>query len=42
MGVGNVISVADAQRINLWVTGSLTPQSFDFYSADVNNKKKLH
>ena len=41
MGVGNVISVADAQRINLWVTGSLTPQSFDFYSADVNNDNNI-
>jgi hypothetical protein len=36
MGVGNVISVADAQQINQWVIGSSNPQSWDFYHADVN------
>lgn len=36
MGVGNVISVADAQQINQWVIGSSTPTAWDFYHADVN------
>jgi hypothetical protein len=36
MGVGNVISVADAQQINQWVLGTSNPQSWDYYHADVN------
>lgn len=36
MGVGNVISVADAQLINQWVLGTATQTAYDFYSADVN------
>ena len=36
MGVGNVISVADAQQINQWTIGGATPTGWDFYHADVN------
>jgi hypothetical protein len=36
MGVGNVISVADAQQINQWTIGGATPAGWDFYHADVN------
>ena len=41
MGVGNVISTADAQLINQWVLGTATPAAFDFYTADVNNSKNI-
>lgn len=36
MSVGNVISTADAQRINQNVLGTQTMTGFDFYSSDVN------
>jgi hypothetical protein len=36
MGVGNVISVADAQQINQWTIGGATPAGWDYYHADVN------
>jgi len=41
MGVGNVVSVADAQQINQWVIGSQTPSDWDFYSGDVNGDNSL-
>ncbi len=41
MGVGNVISVADAQQINQWVIGSSTPSDWDFYHSDVNGDNNL-
>jgi hypothetical protein len=41
MGVGNVISVADAQQINQWVIGGSTPQSWDYYHAEVNGDNNL-
>jgi hypothetical protein len=41
MGVGNVISVADAQQVNQWVIGGLTPQSWDYYTADVNGDNNI-
>jgi hypothetical protein len=41
MGVGNVISVADAQKINQWTIGSLTPSAWDFYHADVNGDNNV-
>ena len=41
MGVGNVISVADAQKINQWTIGALTPSAWDFYHADVNGDNNL-
>jgi hypothetical protein len=33
---GNIISVADAQRVNQYVLGQQTPSGFDFHAADVN------
>ncbi len=41
MGVGNVISVADAQQVNQWVIGGATPQSWDYYTADVNGDNNI-
>jgi hypothetical protein len=41
MGVGNVISVADAQQINQWVIGGATPAGWDFYHADVNGDNSI-
>jgi hypothetical protein len=41
MGVGNVISVADAQQINQWILGTSNPQSWDFYHSDVNGDNGL-
>lgn len=41
MGVGNVISVADAQKINQWTIGDLTPSAWDFYHADVNGDNSV-
>jgi hypothetical protein len=41
MGVGNVISTADAQLINQWILGSSTPSGWDFYTADVNESDNL-
>ena len=41
MGVGNVISVADAQQINQWVIGNGNPQSWDFYTGDVNGDNNI-
>lgn len=36
LSVGNVISTADAQKINQTVLGQYTPTGFDFYTMDVN------
>lgn len=41
MLVGNVISVADAQRVNQYVLNTATPTGFDYYSSDVNNDNKI-
>ena len=41
MGVGNVISVADAQKVNQWVIGQSTPSAWDFYTGDVNGDNNL-
>ena len=41
MFVGNVITSADAQKINQSVLGTYTPQSWDFYSFDVNGDNNL-
>ena len=34
---GNVVSTADAQKVNRFVLGVENPKDFDFYSADPNN-----
>lgn len=41
MGVGNVISTSDAQLINQWVLGNVTPSGFDFYTGDVNGSNQI-
>lgn len=41
MGVGNVISTADAHLINQWVLGQATPTGFDFFHADVNGSNDI-
>ena len=41
MGVGNVISTADAQLINQWILGNGTPQAWDFYTGDINGSNGL-
>ena len=41
MGVGNVISAADAQKVQDYVLGTQTPTGFDFYHADVNGDNNL-
>lgn len=41
MNVGNIISVADAHKINQWVTTELTPQGFEYYLGDVNGDNKI-
>ena len=41
LNFGNIISVADAQRVNQYVLGQQTPTGFDFYSSDVNGDGNL-
>jgi hypothetical protein len=41
MTVGNIISTADAQKINQSVLGQYTPAGFDFYTMDVNGSNNI-
>lgn len=41
MSLGATVSVADAQRVNKYVLGELTPTGFDFYSSDVNGSNNI-
>ena len=41
MSGNSAISIADAHKINKFVTGELTPRAFDFYTSDVNNSKDI-
>jgi hypothetical protein len=41
MSVGNVISTADAQKVNDYILGTQTPTGFDYYAADVNGDNNL-
>jgi hypothetical protein len=41
MSVGNVISAADAQKVQDYVLGTQTPTGFDYYHADVNGDNNL-
>jgi len=41
MEVGNVISTADAHKINQWVLGQETPIGFDYYTADINGSNHI-
>lgn len=41
MGVGAIVSTADAQRANKFILNTLTPTGFDWYTSDVNNDDKI-
>jgi hypothetical protein len=41
MSVGNVISTADAQKVNDYVLGTQTPLGFDYYASDVNGDNSI-
>lgn len=41
MGVGAIVSVSDAQRINQYVLGTQTMRGFDFYTSDANGDKNI-
>jgi hypothetical protein len=41
MTVGNVISTADAQKINQTVLGQYSPTGFDYYTMDVNGSNNI-
>jgi hypothetical protein len=41
LGVGNIVSTADAQKINDWVLGTATPSGFDYYTGDVNGSNGI-
>jgi hypothetical protein len=41
MGLGNILSTADAQKINQSVLAQYTPVGFDFYTMDINNSNSI-
>ena len=41
MSGSSALSIADAHKINKFVTGELIPYGFDFYTSDVNNSKSI-
>jgi hypothetical protein len=41
LNFGNIISVADAQRVNQYVLGQQTPTGFDFHASDVNGDGQI-
>jgi len=41
MFAGNIVTTADAQRINQYVLGTQTMTGFDFYSSDVNGDNNV-
>ncbi len=41
MNGSSALSIADAHKINKFVTGELTPYGFDYYTSDVNNSKSI-
>ena len=41
MSGSSALAIADAHRINKFVTGELTPYGFDYYTSDVNNSKGI-
>lgn len=41
LSYGNILSTADAQRINQTVLGQHTPTGFDFYTMDVNGSSSI-
>jgi len=41
MSIGNILSTADAQKINQTVLSQYTPTGFDFYTMDINNSNSV-
>lgn len=41
LSVGNIVTIADAQRVNQYVLGQMQPTGFDYYSSDVNNSGSI-
>ena len=41
ISTGNIVSVADAQKVNQFVLGTATPAGFDFHSSDVNGDNQI-
>jgi hypothetical protein len=41
MAIGNAVSVADAQRVNKYILGEMTPTGFDYYASDVNGSNSI-
>ena len=41
LNYGNILSTADAQKINQTVLGQYTPSGFDFYTMDVNGSSSI-
>jgi hypothetical protein len=41
LSMGNVVTTADAQKVNRFVLGLETPAAFDFHSSDVNNSGEI-
>lgn len=41
MAIGNLITTADASLINQWALGTSTPNSWDFYTGDLNGSNGI-
>jgi hypothetical protein len=41
MGVGSIVSISDAQKINQFILGTSIPSGFDFYTSDVNGDNRV-
>lgn len=41
LSVGNIVSTADAQKINDWMLGVSTPTGFDYYTGDINGSNGI-
>lgn len=41
LNFGNIVTTADAHRVNDFVLGNATPMGFDFYSSDVNGSNDI-
>jgi hypothetical protein len=41
LNYGNIVTTADAHRVNDFVLGNAIPSGFDFYSSDVNGSKDI-
>jgi hypothetical protein len=41
LGVGNIVTTSDAQRVNQYVLGTQTMTGFDYYTSDVNGDNNV-